>query len=94
MTLENNIRKKLGPSKDYIFKKLTIDKQKVLLIFNETLIDTARTNDFILRNLIILNKKKLKKLENHLPNTTIKRINKNEILNNLSLGFIIIIYLG
>ena len=92
MTLENNIRKKLGPSKDYIFKKLTIDKQKVLLIFNETLIDTARTNDFILRNLIILNKKKLKKLENHLPNTTIKRINKNEILNNLSLGFIIIIY--
>lgn len=92
MTLENNIKKRIGPSNDYIFKNLVINKQKVLLIFNETLIDTARTNDFILRNLITLSKKELKNLENFIPNINIKRITIDEIIENLSLGFIIIIY--
>lgn len=92
MTLENNIKNLIGPSKDYIFKNIKISKQNVLLIFNETLIDTARTNDFILRDLLLLSKKELKNLENYLPNTNISRIKEKEIINKLSLGFIIIIY--
>lgn len=92
MTLENKIKSVIGPSQDYIFKHLKVNNQEILLVFNETLIDTARTNDFILRNLITLTKKELKNLENHIPNTTIKRITESQIIENLSIGFIIIIY--
>lgn len=92
MTLESKIKKAIGPSQDYIFKHLKISNQDLLLVFNEALIDTARTNDFILRNLINLTKKELKKLENYIPNTMIKRIKETEIIENLGLGFIIIIY--
>lgn len=90
MTLISKIKEKIGPSKDYIFKELIIDKQKVTLIFNETLIDTGRTNDFILRKLLLLRKKELDNLENHLPNTNIKKITEEEAFYYLSLGFIII----
>ena len=38
MTLTSKIKEKIGPSKDYIFKNLTIDKENITLIFNETLI--------------------------------------------------------
>lgn len=91
MTIKQKIEKKIGPSKDYIFKELTIDNQKILVIFNETLIDTGRTNDFVLRVLVNLSKKQLKNLENHLPNTNIKKITETEIINYISQGFIIII---
>lgn len=89
MDLEKYLKNKLGPSKDYIFKHLIISKQKVTLIFNETLIDTTRTNDFILRNLINLTKKELNNLENKLPNINISKINNNYI-DYLTKGFIII----
>lgn len=90
MNLEKYLKNKLGPSKDYIFKKLIISKQKVTLIFNETLIDTTRTNDFILRNLLNLSKKDLKYLENKLPNINVLKINNNYI-DYLTKGFILII---
>lgn len=90
MNLEKYLKNKLGPSKDYIFKNLIISKQKVTLIFNETLIDTTRTNDFILRNLLNLSKKDLKYLENKLPNINVLKINNNYI-DYLTKGFIIII---
>ena len=90
MNLEKYLKNKLGPSKDYIFKELIISKQKVTLIFNETLIDTTRTNDFILRNLLNLSKKDLKYLENKLPNINVLKINNNYI-DYLTKGFIIII---
>ena len=90
MNLEKYLKNKLDPSKDYIFKNLIISKQKVTLIFNETLIDTTRTNDFILRNLLNLSKKDLKYLENKLPNINVLKINNNYI-DYLTKGFIIII---
>lgn len=91
MKIKNFIKTQIGPSQDYIFKDLVISKQKVLLIFNETLIDTTRTNDFILRNLFVLSKKELYNLENTLPTTNILKITSKEIINHLTKGFIIII---
>lgn len=90
MTIETKIKNITGPSKDYIFKHIKIDKQNVLVVFNETLIDTGRTNDFVLRFLLQLSKKELKNLDNHLPNTIIYKIQENEIIKYLSNGFIII----
>lgn len=91
MSLENKLKRNLDPSKDFIFKNLTISKQKVLIVFNETLIDSARTNDFILRNLLQLSKKELSSLENHLPATNIQILTEEDILNYLFQGFVIII---
>lgn len=91
MTLETKLKKTIGPSKDFIFKHLKIANQEVLLIFNETLIDPTRTNDFILRDLLNLSKKELKHLENYLPTTSIKLINESTIFNYLFLGNVIII---
>ena len=91
MTLKEQIKKELGPSKDYIFKDLKIKNIKINIIFNETLIDTGRANDFVFRYITNFPKRKIKYLENYLPNTNIKIISEKEIIKYLSLGFIIII---
>ena len=91
MTIKEKIKQLIGPSKDYIFKDLTINKIQINIIFNETLIDTGRTNDFVFRYLLNFSKKQIKHLENNLPNTNIKTITVEEITTYLSLGFIIII---
>lgn len=91
MTLEKDLKKRLGPSKDYIFKKITINNQHLLLIFNETLADTTSINDFILKPILTLSKKELITLENYLPTANIKIIKTTEILDNLFLGYVIII---
>ena len=91
MSIKEELKKEIGPSTDFIFKDLIISKEKILLVFNETLIDTTRTNDFILRNLLKKSKKELNNLENIIPNTNIKKITKEEILNLLVKGFLIII---
>ncbi|MBQ3511497.1 MAG: spore germination protein [Bacilli bacterium] len=91
MSIKEEIKRKVGPSTDFIFKDLIISKEKILLVFNETLIDTTRTNDFILRNLLNKPKKELNNLENNIPNINIKKISKEEIIDLLVKGFIIII---
>lgn len=91
MSIKEEIKRKVGPSTDFIFKDLIISKEKILLVFNETLIDTTRTNDFILRNLLNKSKKELNNLENNIPNINIKKISKEEIIDLLVKGFIIII---
>ena len=35
MILINDLKKKIGPSKDYKFKEFIIDRQKVYLIYNK-----------------------------------------------------------
>ena len=91
MSIINYIKQQIGPSKDYIFKNLKISNQTITIIFNETLINTANTNDFILRCLKNLTKKEINNLENIIPTTNIKKVKKDEIIKYLSLGFIIII---
>lgn len=91
MSIKEDIKRNVGPSTDFIFKDLIVSKEKILLVFNETLIDTTRTNDFILRNLLNKSKKELNNLENNIPNINIKKISKEEIIDLLVKGFIIII---
>ena len=91
MCLIDNLKSIIGPSKDYIFKELIIDKKKLILLFNEVLINTQGVNDFILREVVKLKRKDLNNLVNSLPNTNIKIINENEILDYVNKGFLVII---
>ncbi len=91
MTLTEELKKKVGPSKDYIFKEVVIDNSNVLLLFNEVLTNSIGINDFILRRLLILTKKELKNILNILPNTNIMPIDKNAILDYVNNGFLIIV---
>ncbi len=91
MLLIDNIKKQIGPSSDYIFKEVTISNKKTFLIFNEVLTSSTVINDFILRRLLILNKKDLKNLPNILPDTNLIEIKKDKILDYVNKGFLIII---
>ena len=96
--LINILKTKTGVSKDYKYKKITIQKETVYIIFNEVLVDPQTVNNIILRRLTLLTKKTLNNLENEIPNLNIKKIayKKNskkdeEILNYVNNGFLIII---
>lgn len=91
MSLINKLKNDVGPSKDYKFKELIIDKCDVLLIFNEVLTDGQDINDFVLRKLLLLDKKQLNKLDNVLPNTNITNIKESEILNFVNNGYLVIV---
>ena len=91
MSLINKLKKELEISKDYIFKELNISNKKIYLLFNEVLTSTLLIDDFIIRELINLNKKDLKDLINVLPNSNIVKINKKDIIDFVNNGFLIII---
>lgn len=91
MLIINKLKKEVAPSKDYIFKELKVHNLKIGLIFNEVLTDTISVNEYILKRLTHLKKNELKKLENNLPMKNIKIINKNEIMNYVNNGFVVII---
>lgn len=86
------LKKKVSPSKDYIFRDVIIDGEKVSFIFNEVLTDGESINEIILKRLFSLKKKELKKLENVLPARSMKIIKESEILYYVNNGYIIIIY--
>ena len=81
----NDIKKRL-PSKDYIYKKIKIDKKELYLIFNEVLCSGDEINESILKRLTLLNHKNFD-LENKLPANNIKIIKKNEIISYVNKGF-------
>lgn len=81
----NEIRKRL-PSKDYIYKKIKIDKKELYLIFNEVLCSGDEINESILKRLTLLNHKNFD-LENKLPANNIKIIKKDEIISYVNKGF-------
>ena len=83
----NEIRKRL-PSKDYIYKKIKIDKKELYLIFNEVLCSGDEINESILKRLTLLNHKNFD-LENKLPANNIKIIKKDEIISYVNKGFVI-----
>ena len=91
MLIINKLKKEVAPSKDYIFKELKVHNLKIGLIFNEVLTDTISVNEYILKRLTHFKKNELKKLENNLPMKNIKIINKNEIMNYVNNGFVVII---
>ena len=83
----NDIRKRL-PSKDYIYKKIKIDKKELYLIFNEVLCSGDEINESILKRLTLLNHKNFD-LENKLPTNNIKIIKKDEIISYVNKGFVV-----
>ena len=91
MTIQEKITKKIGPSKDYIQKNIVIDKVSVYLVFNETLTNGLGIDDFILKSLLQLRKKELNNLPNVLPNTNIKEVKEEEILDYVNQGFLVIV---
>lgn len=85
--IANDIRKRL-PSKDYIYKKIKIDKKELYLIFNEVLCSGNEINESILKRLTLLNHKNFD-LENKLPANNIKIIKKDEIISYVNKGFVV-----
>ena len=85
------IKEETGASKDYIYKKLTVSNTNILLVFNEVLTSSDNIGEFILKELVLLSKKQLKKIEDNLPACNIKEITKEEMTAYLNKGFLVII---
>ena len=51
------IKKEIGYSKDYIVREITIDKKKIIILFNEVLTSSTDCNEFILERLTTLKRK-------------------------------------
>lgn len=85
------IKEETGGSKDYIYKKLTVSNTNILLVFNEVLTSSDNIGEFILKELVLLSKKQLKKIEDNLPACNIKEITKEEMTAYLNKGFLVII---
>lgn len=85
------IKEKLGPSKDYIDKKVVVEKEEVHILFSEVLSSGSDINEFILKRIVLLSKKQLKELETYLPNNNIKKIKEEEITDYMNKGFVIIL---
>lgn len=92
MNLIDAIKKQIFPSKDYIFKEIKVGKEKVWLIFNEVLTDSGNINEYLLEEFTKFNRKDLKNLENKIVCCNTKKIRKNEIINYLNNGFVIVVY--
>lgn len=92
MFLISRIKEQISVSKDYKIKKIVIDNAWVHLVFNEVLCNTAMINDFILRELVSLNKKKLRKIEDAIPAANIIPIEEKDIFSFVNQGFVVLIY--
>lgn len=85
------IKEKLGPSKDYIDKKVIVEKEEIHILFSEVLSSGFDINEFILKRIVLLSKKQLKELETYLPNNNIKKIKEEETTDYMNKGFVIIL---
>ena len=91
MFLIQRIKKKISVSKDYKVKEILVDSKKVYLIFNEVLCNTMMINDFILDDLIRLDKKGLKHIESSLPDANIIPITEKDIFSFVNQGFAVVV---
>lgn len=91
MLLVEKIKKGLGKSDDYKFKVVSINKKKIYLIYNEVLCSSDSINNFTLKKLLSIKYRNLAKLENVLPEVNIISIKKEEIVNYINKGFLIIL---
>lgn len=91
MLLVEKIKKRLGKSDDYKFKVVSINKKKIYLIYNEVLCSSDSINNFTLKKLLSIKYRNLAKLENVLPEVNIISIKKEEIVNYINKGFLIIL---
>lgn len=79
----------IGPSKDYVFKEIEVDKTKILLIFNDVVGSASDINEFVLKKMMLLSKNELKDIINYLPASNISEIKKDKILYYINSGFLV-----
>ena len=92
MFLLHRIKKAISVSKDYKIKKVHVANTYVHLVFNEVLCNTSMINDFILRELVALNKHELKRIESEIPAANIIPIEEKDIFSFVNQGFVVLIY--
>ena len=82
----------INPSIDYKTKEIIINKQKIILIYNDILVNKEMINKEILSKIKELSKKQIQNLNKYLPNINTEKIKKKDIntkLNNSNLILII-----
>ena len=90
MKLVNRIKNNLSPSKDYIFKTITLNNKTINIIFNEVLTSSNSINEYLLYKINMIDD--LDNLINYIPCSNCFYISDKDIIKYLNLGFAIIIY--
>ena len=81
----------INPSIDYKIKEIIINKQKIILIYNDILVNKEMINKEILSKIKELSKKQIINLNKYLPNINTEKINKKDINNKLNNSNLILI---
>lgn len=81
----------INPSIDYKTKELIINKQKIILIYNDILVNKEMINKEILSKIKDLSKKQIQSLNKYLPNINTEKIKKKDINNKLNNSNLILI---
>ena len=81
----------INPSIDYKIKEIIINKQKIILIYNDILVNKEMINKEILSKITELSKKQIINLNKYLPNINTEKINKKDINNKLNNSNLILI---
>ena len=92
MELIDFIKNNIYPSNDYIIDSVIVSGKSVYFFYNEVLCDTRSIDNIILYRLLLLNKRELNNLDNHIPSCNTLIINKKDVLDYLNNGFLIIFY--
>ena len=81
----------INPSIDYKIKELIINKQKIILLYNDILVNKEMINKEILSKIKELSKKQIQNLDKFLPNINTEKIKKKDINNKLNNSNLILI---
>lgn len=81
----------INPSIDYKTKEIIINKQKIILIYNDILVNKEMINKEILSKIKDLSKKQIQDLNKYLPNINTEKIKKKDINNKLNNSNLILI---
>lgn len=81
----------INPSIDYKIKELIINKQKIILLYNDILVNKEMINKEILSKIKELSKKQIQNLDKFLPNINTEKIKKKDINNKLNNSNLVLI---
>ena len=81
----------INPSIDYKTKEIIINKQKIILLYNDILVNKEMINKEILSKIRDLSKKQIQSLNKYLPNINTEKIKKKDINNKLNNSNLILI---
>lgn len=81
----------INPSIDYKTKELIINKQRIILLYNDILVNKEMINKEILSKIKDLSKKQIQNLDKFLPNINTEKIKKKNINNKLNNSNLVLI---